>query len=235
MKEIGKNPARLRRAIGAAAGHAGSTFRRALVVIVRPASLAGLVSLAFSGISLYVTVLEQPRLRIFAGCNWQYGRGPGSFDEYFVIPVTLVNTGARGGAVLAVEVVVDRGASRRSFVGRFTEAGFDDTTRQLFAPIAIDGHASATTAIVFAERTQTIPPLFDLASFNKPERFRAVLRFRSVAHVSYPVIDRLLASPPAEALFEPLLQPADIVPILADKRAGFDACASDPSNPSGGM
>jgi hypothetical protein len=234
MKEIGKSAAWLRRGSEVAA-YGVSTLRRALAAIVRPASLVGLVSLAFSAVSLYVTVLEQPRLKIFAGCNWQYGRGPGSFDEYFVIPVTVVNTGARGGTVLAIELVVDKGSSPRSFVGGFTEAGFDDTTRQLFAPLAIDGHGSASSTIVFTERTPTNPPLFDLAAFSKPERFRATLKFRSVAHVSYPVIDRLLASPPAEARFEPLLQPTDIAPIFADKRAGFDACASGPSNPSGGM
>jgi hypothetical protein len=234
MKEIGKSAAWLRRVSDGVAAYAVSTLRHAVAAIVRPAFVVGLVSLAFSGVSLYVTVLEQPRLKIFAGCNWQYGRGPGSYDEYFVIPVTFVNTGARGGAVLAVELVVDKGAPPRTFVGRFTEAGFDDKTRQLFAPIAIDGHGSASSTVVFTERTRTSPPLFDLPAFSKPEHFRATLAFHSVAHVSYPVIDRLLASPPAEARFEPSLQPADIASVFADRRAGFDACASGPSNPAGG-
>jgi hypothetical protein len=234
MKEIGESAAWLRCVSDSVAAYAVSTLRHAVAAIVRPASVVALVSLGFSAISLYVTVLEQPRLMIFAGCNWQYGRGPGSFDEYFVIPVTLVNTGARGGTVLAVELVVDKTASPRSFVGRFTEAGFDNTTRQLFAPLAIDGHGSASSTVVFTERTRTSPPLFDLPAFSKPERFRATLTFQSVAHVSYPVIDRLLASPPAEARFESSLQPADIAPIFADKPAGFDACAQGPSNLPGG-
>jgi hypothetical protein len=233
MKEIGKSAAWLRRG-GEIAANAASTLRRTVAAITGPASLFALVSFVFSAISLYVTVIEQPRLAIYAGCNWQYGRGPGSYDEYFVIPVTIVNNGARGGAVLTIELVVDKGPSPRSFAASFTVAGFDGTTRQLFAPIAINGHASASSSIVFTERVRTNPPLFDLAAFSKPERFQARLKLRSVAHLSYGFVDRLLASPPAEVRFEPLLQPADIAPILADRRAGFDACASDSTNLPGG-
>jgi hypothetical protein len=229
MKEIGKRAARLRRGIGAMAEFAVSMLSRAVAAMARRASLAGLVSLVFSAISLYVTVLEQPRLKILAGCNWQYGRGPGSFDEYFVVPLTFVNTGARGGTALAVELVADKGSVSKTFTARFAEASFDAAaTRRLFAPIAVDGHGSQSSMIVFTERRRTYPPLFDLEAITKPERFRAALKLHSVAHVSYPVIDRLLAPPPAEARFEPLLRPEEVASVLADKRAGLDACASDP-------
>jgi hypothetical protein len=249
MKEIGKSAAWLRRGSGVVAAYAVLALGRALASIVSPAYLMGLVSLAFSAVSLYVTVLEQPRLKILAGCNWQYGRGPGSFDEYFVVPITVVNYGARGGTVLAVDLVVDKSSppenppknppserpQPRPFAGTFTAAGFDGTARQLYAPLAVAGHSSASSTIVFTERTRTGPPLFDLATFNRPDRLQATLKFRSVAPVSYGFVDRLLASPPEEARFEPVLQPADIAPVFADRRAVFDACTSGPSNRPGGM
>src|SRR5215470_17106250 len=141
-------------ASGAASGRRGwtvvftayvvSTVRRYTAALRRAALFISLVSLALSGVSLYETVLKQPRLVIFTGCSWQYGRGPGSYDEYFVIPVTIANDGARGGTVLAIELVMDKGGAPKSFAGNFTVASLDDKTRQLFAPLAIAGHASAT-------------------------------------------------------------------------------------------
>jgi len=41
--------------------------------------------------------------------------------------------------VLAVELVADKGSASKTFVGRFTEAGFDAAAaRLLFAPTAVD-------------------------------------------------------------------------------------------------
>jgi hypothetical protein len=53
---------------------------------------------------LYETILKEPSLQILAGCNWEYGHGPGSYDEFFVVPLTVANHGARAGAVLAIEL-----------------------------------------------------------------------------------------------------------------------------------
>jgi hypothetical protein len=222
---MGKSTAWLRRACGVSAAYAVAQLRRGMSAAQSPAFVVALVSLAFSGITLYVTVLEQPRLTIYAGCNWQYGRGPGSFDEYFIIPVTIVNDGAHAGTVLGLELVVDKGGQARSFAGNFTLAVLNDQTRLLFAPIAIAGHASASSAIVFTQRTRTPPPLIDVATFAASEHFHATLKFRTAVPGTYNVIDRLFANPPAEARFEPLLQPGDLAPLLDDKPASFDACA----------
>ncbi len=219
-----------RRAHGLGAASAASNLHRGLAVVPSPAFVFSLVSLTLSAISLYVTVLEQPRLKIFAGCNWQYGRGPGSFDEYFVIPVTIVNDGARGGTVLALDLVVEKDGSARSFAGRFTLAGFNDKARQLFAPLAIAGHASASSAVVFTQRTRANPQLFDETTLAAADRFSATLKFRTALASSHGLIDRLLPSRPTEARFEPLLRPDDLAPVLDDKMASFDACAPIPSD-----
>jgi hypothetical protein len=139
---MGKGAARLRHVLGVGAAYVASKLGRGIALVSSPAFVVAVVSLVFSGVTLYITLLEEPRLAIYAGCYWQYGRGPGSFDEYFVVPVTVVNSGARGGTVLAIELVVDKGRAARSFAGNFSVAGLNDEARRLFAPIAVAGHAT---------------------------------------------------------------------------------------------
>ena len=202
--------------------HVVSKVRRYAAALRRAALFISLVSLAFSGVSLYETVLRQPRLTIFTGCNWQYGRGPGSFDEYFVIPVTVANDGARGGTVLAIALTVQKGGRSKSYTGNFTVAGLDDKTRQLFAPLAIAGHASATASIMFTQWTPSGPPLV-----GEPGRYDTALRLRTAVGISYGFIDRLFASLPPELHLKPLLQRLDIAAVLGGERASFDACELD--------
>jgi hypothetical protein len=218
---MGKGASRLRHVLGMGASKLG----RGIAVVSRPAFVVAVVSLALSGVTLYVTVLDEPRLTIYAGCNWQYGRGPGSFDEYFVVPVTVVNSGARGGTVLAIELVVDKGGAARSFAGNFTGAGLNDDARRLFAPIAVAGHAAVSSAVVFIRRarTNTDPLLFDLARSAAPERFQARLKLRTAVPVSYGFVDRLFANPSTDTRFE--VQPGDLEPMRIDKPASLDACA----------
>src|SRR5258708_21600061 len=199
-----------------------SKVRRYTAALRRAALFISLVSLALSGVSLYETVLRQPRLTIFTGCNWQYGRGPGSYDEYFVIPATVANDGARGGTVLAIELTVDKGGRSKAYAGNFTVTSLDDKTRQLFAPLAIAGHASATASIVFTQRTPTGPPLF-----GEPGGYDAALKLRTAVGLSYGFIDRLFASPPPELHLKPLLQRLHIAAVLGGDRASFDACELD--------
>jgi hypothetical protein len=188
----------------------------------RAALFISLVSLAFSGVSLYETVLRQPRLTVFTGCNWQYGRGPGSFDEYFVIPVTVANDGARGGTVLAIELTVEKGGGSKAYTGNFTVAGLDDKARQLFAPLAIAGHTAATASIMFTQWTPRGPPLV-----SEPGRYDAALKLRTAVGISYGFIDRLFASPPPDLHLKPSLQRLDIAAVLGGERASFDACELD--------
>jgi hypothetical protein len=202
--------------------YAVSKVRRYAAALRRAALFISLVSLAFSGVSLYETVLRQPRLEIFTGCNWQYGRGPGSYDEYFVIPVTIANDGARGGTVLAIELTLDKGGRSKAYAGNFTLASLDDKARQLFAPLAIAGHASATASIVFTQRTPAGSPLF-----GEPGGYDAALKVRTAVGVSYGFIDQLFASPPPELHLKPLLQRLDIAAVLGGERASFDACVLD--------
>jgi hypothetical protein len=225
---MGKGAARLRHVWGLGTTYVASKLVSGAAVVGSPAFVVAVVSLAFSGITLYVTLLEEPRLTIYAGCNWQYGRGPGSFDEYFVVPVTVVNSGARGGTVLAIELLVDKGGTAGSFAGNFTVAGLNEEARRLFAPIAVAGHAAASSAVVFTRQTRTTtdPLLFDPARYAAPERFQATLKLRTAVSVSYGFVDRLFANPSTDARFE--VQPGDLEPVRIDKPASLDACAPAP-------
>ena len=60
---------RILAAISVAAVLVVSRLRRYSAVLKRAALSISLISLAFSGVSLYETVLKQPSLQILAGCN----------------------------------------------------------------------------------------------------------------------------------------------------------------------
>jgi hypothetical protein len=223
MKERGggASPGR-RRWVAVAASYVAWKVRRSTAILRRAALFISLVSLVFSGVSLYETVLKQPHLTIVAGCNWQYGRGPGSFDEYFVVPITIANDGARTGTVLAINLAVDNSGRAKAFNGNFTVTSLDDKTRQLFAPLAISGHDSATASVVFIQRASTRPPLF-----GDVGHYHARLKLKTTRDISYGFVERLFADSAPEAGFEIVLQRFDIAAILGGQPASFDACTPD--------
>jgi hypothetical protein len=208
-------------AISIAAISVVSRLRRYSAVLKRAALSISLISLAFSGVSLYETVLKQPSLQILTGCNWEYGRGPGSYDEFFIVPVTVTNHGARAGAVLAIELTASEGAQSKPFGARFTVENLEDKHRQLFAPLAVSGHDSATASIVFTQRQLTTPPLV-----REDGRFRVGLKLTTALDTSYGIVDRMLAPAAPEARFEISLTEFDIAAVLNGTNASLDACAA---------
>jgi hypothetical protein len=216
---------RILAAISIAAVSVVLRLRRYSAVLKRAALSISLISLAFSGVSLYETVLKQPNLQILTGCNWEYGRGPGSYDEFFVVPVTVTNHGARAGAVLAIELTASEGALSKPFGARFTVENLDDKHRQLFAPMAVSGHDSATASIVFTQRQLTTTPLV-----REDGRFRVWLKLTTALDTSYGLVDRILAPSPPEARFEISLTEFDIAAVLNGTNASLDACSSTLQN-----
>jgi hypothetical protein len=212
---------RILAAVSIAAISVVSRLRRYSAVLKRAALSISLISLAFSGVSLYETVLKQPSLQILTGCNWEYGRGPGSYDEFFVVPVTVTNHGARAGTVLAIELTAGDGVQSKPFAARFTVSNLEDKHRQLFAPLAVSGHDSETASIVFTQRHLTTPPLI-----REDGQFRGWLKLTTALDTSYGVIDRMLAPSPPEASFEVSLTEFDIGAVLNGAYASLDACSS---------
>jgi hypothetical protein len=125
--------------------------------------------------------------------------------------------------VLAVELTVSREGRTKAFAARATVENLDDKRRQLFAPLAVSGHDSATASIVFTQRQLTTPPLI-----HEDGRYRAQLKLVTVLDASYGVIDRMLAPSAPEARFDIGLTGFDIAPVLAGSNASLDACPSAP-------
>jgi hypothetical protein len=184
-----------------------------------------LFSFLFSAVSLYETVLKQPQLTILAGCNWQYGRGPGSNDEFLIVPITIANQGARGGAVIAVELTIDKGGEPKAFDGNFTMTSLDEKSRQLFAPFAIPGRQSATASIMFVQQRLTNPPLI-----GADGRFHATLKLTTSVDASFGFIDRLLTDPEPETRFSLALSEFQIGAVLNHSLANVNACAPAQQN-----
>jgi hypothetical protein len=221
-KNKGATPRRrILAAISVAAVSVVARLRRYSSVLKRAALSISLISLAFSGVSLYETVLKQPSLQILAGCNWEYGRGPGSYDEFFVVPITVANHGARAGAVLAIELTASNGEQSKAFVARFTIENLDEKHRRLFAPLAVSGHDSETASIIFTQQHLTTTPLV-----HDDGRFRVSLKLTTALDTSYGVIDRMFAPSPPEARFEIRLAEFDIGAILSGTNASLDACGA---------
>lgn len=190
---------------------------------IRAAFIFSLFSLTFSAISLYETVLRQPKLAVLAGCNWQYGRGPGSNDEYLVVPVTIANHGARSGAVIAMELTVTGHGEPKRFDSNFVLGGVEDKSGQLFAPMAVPGRQSATSSVMFVQQRLTNPPLV-----GADGQYHATLKLKTSADAAYGAIDRLLTNPAPEAGFELSLKGFDLGAVLNRARANIGACGAAP-------
>ncbi len=67
-------------------------------------SAGSAVALLASGISLWETVLKQPSLKVHVGESMFYTRDPWGSAEVFVVPVTIVNSGAQDGAVIGLRL-----------------------------------------------------------------------------------------------------------------------------------
>ena len=194
---------------------------------IRASLFFSLFSLVFSAVSLYETVLRQPRLTILAGCNWQYGRGPGSNDEFLIVPITIANQGARGGAVISIELTIDQngepkgGGEPKAFDGNFTMTNLDEKNRQLFAPFSIPGRQSVTSSIMFVQRRLTNPPLI-----GADGRFHAKLKLVTSIDTTYGFIDRLLTDMAPETHFPLALADFQIGSVLNHSLANVNACAA---------
>jgi hypothetical protein len=197
-------------------------WRQLLVFLQHIAFIISVVSLIFSAVTLYETVLKQPRLTIFTGCNWQYGRGPGSFDEYLIIPLTIANDGARRGTVLAIELTVDKGGPTKEFNAYYTVANLDDRERRLFAPLTVFSRESATASIVFTQRG-----LSGSALFVEAGHYHANLKVRTTLDVSYRFMDWLFPNSAPQASFELLVRRFEAAAILGGERATVESCAQD--------
>jgi hypothetical protein len=129
------------------------------------AVLASFVALAFSGISLYQTVIKQAHLHIFVPDTISYTRDPDGSFEVFAVPLTVSNSGARDGIVSSVKLEVRNSTSgvkqtleASYFAGPDYFSAPENVTNGVrrpktpFAPLSVTGRGSFTGTVLFYAR-----------------------------------------------------------------------------------
>ena len=159
-------------------------------------------ALLASVVSLWELTLKRPDLKVYVTDNIYYTRDPWGSYEVVAVPVTIQNSGARDGAVIALQldVTTATGTTER-FVGTYTAdaqyfGSSDDVTnrkrrpKQPFAPLSVSGRNAYTGTILF------------YTSEYKEQRFlepksKVELTLRAVAPAPSGFLDRMLQAAPA--------------------------------------
>ncbi len=128
-------------------------------------ALASFVALIFSGISLYQTVLKRAEVRVFVPETVSYTRDPNGSFEVLAVPVTVINSGARDGVVVAMQLKVknqETGYERSLSANYFAEDGYFSTKEDFragisrpkrpFAPLTIPGRSGHSATVLFYPR-----------------------------------------------------------------------------------
>jgi hypothetical protein len=187
------------------------SLEQALDAASRPAHLEGgrwavvvsFVALVFSGVSLYETLLKQPRLVLHVAGIMHYAREAVGGADVFAVPVTIANQGARDAIVTTLDLrIADAKAAApiwASFASGYVGSN-PAKENQPFSPLAIPGRSSFTGVVLFY--------LSDLrngaakAVVDGKQRYRFCVSLRTEANQDYPLLDAWLSSPPAAVSFE---------------------------------
>jgi len=144
------------------------------------------VALLFSGFSLWETSLKQADLNVYVTGVVAYERDLSADDyilpaggfEVFAVPITIANSGARDGAVLALEL--DATNPRTGMTGRFeatytADAAYFANTgakrpKTPFSALVIAGRSAWTGTVLFYPvsygNDKALTPLRKVAAFN---------------------------------------------------------------------
>lgn len=139
------------------------------------ATLVSVLALVFSGYSFYESVLRAPELAIYVPPRMDYTDPdrPDSPLEVFVIPVTLVNDGARTGTVLSIDLEVANprtGQTKRFYAAQIGSWG--EEPLKPFTPVSLAGRGSYSQALQFFPRVgEEVARILDL----EPGSYRFLL------------------------------------------------------------
>ncbi len=125
-------------------------------------TIGSMIALFVSGVSLWETVLKQPSLKVYVGESMFYTRDPVGSYEVFVVPITIVNSGAQDGAVtsLKLDLANIETGNKDSFEGAYTAdatwfAGTDNVgtkskrAKAPFSALSIAGRTAWTGTVLF--------------------------------------------------------------------------------------
>src|SRR5262252_2608929 len=150
------------------------------------ATVISAVALLFSGFSLWETSLKQAELNVYVTGVVAYERDltadeyilPAGGFEVFAVPITIANSGARDGAVLALQLDVSN--PRTGLTGRFeatytADAAYFANTgtkrpKTPFSALVIAGRSAWTGTVLFYpvsySNEKALTPVRKVAAFN---------------------------------------------------------------------
>lgn len=177
--------------VGEAAGHGGGWLAT---------SISGLAFL-FSGLSFYMSALQQADLEVFVPPVLQYGRDGGGEVDVIALPVTISNGGANTGTVLAMELTVAAKSGGEARTKTFYSAFFGehpknpDTPNRAFAPISVAGRATFSDTVRFYPQGNPLPKVV-----QDTGEYEFTLRLTLAEPASPGWIDRIAKPSPPEPL-----------------------------------
>lgn len=170
----------------------------------RVASVLSALALAFSGLSFYESVLKTAELEVYVPPVIHYARDQGGQIELFAVPITIVNSGARTGTALTMELTVENlradapVKTKRyysAFIGEHSPK--DDEINRAFAPLSLAGRTTFSDTVRFYPEGNPLPALVDDAG-----DYRFTLKL-TTAVPAYPgLLDGLLAREIPPVAFE---------------------------------
>jgi hypothetical protein len=134
----------------------------------RVASVLSALALAFSGLSFYESVLKTAALEVYVPPVIHYARDQGGDIELFAIPLTIVNSGARTGTALTMELTVeslrvDAPVKTKRYYSAFIgeHSAKDDADNRSFAPLSLAGRTTFSDTVRFYPEGNPLPALVD--------------------------------------------------------------------------
>jgi len=173
----------------------------------RWATMLSALALGFSGLSFYESVMKTADLEVYVPPVIHYARDQGGDVEQFAIPLTIVNSGARTGTVISMELEVESlRADATTKTKRYYSAYVgdpplkDDEVSRAFAPLSLAGRTTFSDTVRFYPIGNPLPKLVDDAGDYK---FTLHLKTAVPAHPE--ILDRLWRKEPEPVTFEKTL------------------------------
>ncbi len=183
----------------------------------RAAALLSALALCFSGLSFYESVLKTSSLEVYVPPVIHYARDQGGDVELFAIPLTVVNSGARTGTVLNLELDVenlrtDAELKQKRYYSAFIgeHAVKDDEISRSFAPLSLAGRSTFSDTVRFYPMGNPLPKLVDDAG-----DYRFTLKVTPALPQNLGWWDRMWSKEPATLTFERTL------PWISDQQLGM--------------
>ncbi len=183
----------------------------------RLATIFSAFALLFSGFSFYESNLKQADLEVYVPPVIHYARDGGGDVELFVIPITIVNDGAKTGTVLSMELEVTNPKadatpkSKRYYSAFFGEHPKNpDATNRTFAPLSIAGRATFSDSVRFYATGNPLPKLVGEAG-----EYTFKLKLNMAVPQSPNFLDQMTRGEPAALEFSMTL------PWMSDQQLGF--------------